>query len=71
MKILLAQVGFQRKRKADGTVDRFKARIMAQGYSQQYGVDYSEVFARVTRANCITEILSVANAMIWNSVKLM
>ena len=36
---------------------------MAQGYSQQQGVDYNEVFAPVTRANSIRVILSIANAM--------
>ncbi len=54
---------FKVKHKADGTVDRFKARLVAQGYSQQYGVDYNEVFAPVTRANSIRVILSIANAM--------
>ena len=39
------------------------ARLVAQGYSQQQGVDYNEVFAPVTRANSIRVILSIANAL--------
>ena len=54
---------FKVKHRADGTIDRFKARLVAQGYSQQQGVDYNEVFAPVTRANSIRVILSIANAM--------
>ena len=53
---------FKVKHRADGTVDRFKARLVAQGYSQQQGIDYNEVVA-VTRANSIRVIISTANAM--------
>lgn len=28
------------KHKADGTIDRYKARLIAKGYMQTYGVDY-------------------------------
>jgi len=36
---------FQVKHNADGSIERFKARILAKGYSQRPGLDYNESFA--------------------------
>ena len=41
------------KRNADGTVDRFKARLVAQGYSQTHGIDYDEAFLLVAKYSAI------------------
>jgi hypothetical protein len=32
-----------------GAIDKYKARLVMKGYSQQYGVDYTELFALVAR----------------------
>ena len=34
-------MGFQNKLKENGEVDKYKACLVAKGYKQQYGVDYT------------------------------
>ena len=53
------------KRNADGSVERFRARLVAQGYSQSEGIDYEEVFAPVARYNSIRSLLAVGTVCDW------
>ena len=46
-----------------GEVDRFKARLVAQGYSQQHGIDFNEVYAPVARYKSIRTLLAVSNQL--------
>ena len=40
---------FKLKTGADGLVERHKARLVAQGFSQKFGSDYDETFCSVVR----------------------
>ena len=46
----------------NGSVNRFKARLVAQGYSQVQGVDYDAVFSPVARNKSKRSLLALANA---------
>ncbi|MEX5533457.1 reverse transcriptase domain-containing protein, partial [Pseudomonas syringae] len=49
---------FRNKLNEKGEVVRNKARLVAQGYSQQEGIDYTETFAPVARLEAIRLLIS-------------
>ena len=51
---------FKTKRNANGTVERYKARLVAQGYSQQHGQDYDETFSPVVRFESLRTVIAFA-----------
>ncbi|XP_044182009.1 uncharacterized mitochondrial protein AtMg00820-like [Acropora millepora] len=50
------------KRDANGNINRYKAGLVAQGYSQTQGIDYEEVFSPVARYSSIRSLLALASA---------
>ena len=54
---------FKAKPNPDGTIAKYKARLVAQGFSQRQGIDYNEVFAPVVRAESIRTLLSLVNML--------
>ena len=50
------------KWKSDGSIDKFKARLTACGYSQRYGIDYHDTTAFVTSAKMLRMILQMYNS---------
>lgn len=51
---------FRIKVNADGTVDKYKGRIVAKGYAQKYGVDYTETFAPTARFGAVRTVVALA-----------
>jgi hypothetical protein len=56
---------FKIKHAADGSIEKYKARFMARGFSQKEGVDYEETFAPVARYASIRAVISIASEMGW------
>ena len=47
---------------SNGTIDRYKARLVARGFTQEYGVDYKETFAPAARLISVRALLVVATS---------
>lgn len=56
---------YKTKLKADGSLERLKAKLIAKGFSQQEGVDYSETFSHVIKLTTVRVILTLATISNW------
>ncbi|CCA67899.1 hypothetical protein PIIN_01770 [Serendipita indica DSM 11827] len=51
---------FKIKRNPDGSIDKYKGRIVAKGYAQREGVDYTETFAPTARFGALRTVIALA-----------
>ena len=56
---------FKVKAATNGSIEKYKAKFVAKGYSQVEGIDYEDTFAPITRYSSIRSILALAAQMGW------
>ncbi|KAJ8900220.1 hypothetical protein K2173_024860 [Erythroxylum novogranatense] len=57
---------FRIKQKSDGSIDKYKSRLVAKGFSQAPGIDYKETFSPVVKHSTIKVVLTIALANRWS-----
>jgi Reverse transcriptase (RNA-dependent DNA polymerase) len=56
---------FRLKRKVDGSIDKYKARLVARGFTQIYGVDYYNTYSLVVHLASFCLILAITACNNW------
>ncbi|CAM8923694.1 unnamed protein product [Rhodiola kirilowii] len=51
---------FTKKMKVDGTIEKYKERLVIKGYRQKEGLDYFDTFSPMTRITSIRMIIDIA-----------
>ena len=54
------------KHAANESIEKYKERFVARGFSQKQGIDYEETFAPVARYTSIRAIIALASMIKWN-----
>lgn len=62
-KIIGNKCVFRTKLKGDRTLDKYKSRVVAKGFQQTKGMDYTETF------NLLVKLTTIHNVLAWLCLK--
>ena len=65
VKPISCQWVYKVKTRADGSVERYKACLVARGFSQQYRLDYDETFSPVAKITTTRVLIALAASKSW------
>ena len=54
------------KTRSDGSIERYKTRLVAKYFTQEYGIDYEETFTPVARISFVHALLAIVAISKWD-----
>jgi hypothetical protein len=56
---------------ANGSVSKYKARLVAKSYAQTYGIDYEETYSPIAKMTIVRAIIAMTTTKRWSYIKWM